>query len=144
MRRNTPVRLAFAAVLGLSVSLSVSTRAAAQQDSGIAAPQGAVRTDPGAKKVLGLADIGRWNRIVSPSLSADGQWMTYAYSPNDGDGVLYVRQLDGTKSYAIPIGSAPVFSDDSKFVGYFVSPPSAGAGRGGRGGGGRGQAANGA
>ena len=40
----------------------------------------------------------------------------------------------------VPVGSAPVFSDDSRYVGYFVSPPSA-AGRGGRGGGGgRGQA----
>src|SRR4029079_6187731 len=33
--------------------------------------------------------------------------------------------------------STPSFSDDSKFVGYYVSPPSAG-GRGGRGGGGGG------
>ena len=119
--------------------------AGAQQDTGVAAPYGAVRNDPGSKKILGLADIGRWNRIANTGLSADGQWMTYVYQPNDGDGTLYVRQLDGAKIYTIPVGSAPVFSDNSRFVGYFVSPPSAGAGRGGRGGGGgRGQAAPGA
>ena len=68
--------------------------------------------------------------------------MTYIYTPNEGDGTLYVRQLDGGKTYTIPVGSAPVFSDDSRYVGYFVSPPSATGGRGGRGGGGgRGQAA---
>jgi len=141
MRRNTSARLAFAAVLGVSFS----ALAGAQQDTGVAAPTAAVRNDPGSKKILGLADIGRWNRIANTGLSADGQWMTYVYQPNDGDGTLYVRQLEGAKSFTIPVGSAPVFSDNSRFIGYFVSPPSAGAGRGGRGGGGgRGQAAPGA
>ena len=28
--------------------------------------------------------------------------MTYVYQPNEGDGTLYVRQLDGAKSYTIP------------------------------------------
>ena len=42
--------------------------------------------------------------------------MTYTYSPNEGDGTLFVKQLDGTKSYSIPVGSAPVFSDDSNIV----------------------------
>jgi dienelactone hydrolase len=138
MRCNTSARLAFAAAL----SLCLPVLSGAQQDTGVATLQSSVKRDPGTKKVLGLADIGRWNRIASTALSADGQWMTYVYQPNDGDGTLYVRQLDGAKSYTIPIGSAPVFSDDARFVGYFVSPPSAGAGRGGRGGGGgRGQTA---
>src|SRR4051812_2083010 len=141
MRRTIAARIALVSAFGLSLP----ALAVAQQDTGVATPQGSARTDPAAKKILGLADIGRWNRITSAALSADGQWMTYAYQPNDGDGALYVRQLDGTKQYAMPIGSAPVFSDDSRYIGYFVSPPSAGAGRGGRGGGGgRGQAAPGA
>ena len=33
--------------------------------------------------------------------------MTYVYAPNEGDDTLYVRQLDGTKIYTIPVGSAP-------------------------------------
>ena len=137
MQRNTPVRYALTAALAFLLPAA----AIAQQDVQTATPQGSARNDPTGKKVLGLADIGRWNRITNAALSADGVWMTYTYSPNEGDGTLFVKQLDGTKSYSIPVGSAPVFSDDSKFVGYFVSPPSAGgAGRGGRGGGGRGQA----
>jgi dienelactone hydrolase len=140
MRRNAPVRFALTASIALCLLLPAG--ATAQQDSGLSAPQGSVRSDPGTKKILGLADIGRWNRIANAGLSADGQWMTYVYQPNDGDGTLYVRQLDGGKTYTIPIGSAPVFSDDSRHVGYFVSPPTTGAGRGGRGGGGgRGQGA---
>ena len=106
---------------------------AAQSNAG-ATPQGSTRTDPGGKKILGLADIGRWVRINNAALSADGKWMTYVYAPNEGDGTLYVRQLDGNKTYTVPVGSAPVFSDDSRHAGYFVSPPNAN-GRGGRGGG---------
>jgi len=134
--RPLSTRLAIA----LAIVASSSTLVAAQQNSGGPVPQGAAKADPGSKKVLGLADIGRWNRIGNAALSSDGKWMTYIYTPNEGDGTLYVRQLDGEKKYTIPVGSAPVFSDDSRYVGYFVSPASAAGGRGGRGGGGRGQA----
>jgi dipeptidyl aminopeptidase/acylaminoacyl peptidase len=111
-----------------------------------------------ALKVLNLADYGRWNRITSTGLSPDGKWMTYAYQPNEGDATLYVKQLDGDKVFTIPIGSAggaaggdpaagggrggagagAQFSDDSRFVAYYVNPPDAG-GRGGRGAGGGGR-----
>ncbi|HEX3865968.1 MAG TPA: hypothetical protein VHV78_04415, partial [Gemmatimonadaceae bacterium] len=136
--RNTPLRLFFA----LAIASALPCAAFAQQNSGGGLPpRGSARTDPGAKKVLGLADIGRWNRIANAALSANGRWMSYVVTPNEGDGALHVKNLDGAKEYTIPVGSAPVFSDDSRFVGYFVSPPS-GAGRGGRGaagGGGRGR-----
>ena len=112
-----------------------------------------------ALKVLNLPDYGRWNRITSTALSPDGKWMSYAYQPNEGDATLFVKQLDGDKIFTIPIGSAPAaavgdgggggrggggggvqFSDDSRFVGYYVNPPEQAGGRGGRGGGGRGGA----
>jgi dienelactone hydrolase len=75
--------------------------------------------------------------------------MSYAYQPNDGDATLYIKNLDTDQLYTIPVGSGPQFSDDSKWVGYFVSPPeratgasgAAGGGRGGRGAGGGGAAA---
>lgn len=134
---RTPVRLAIAFAFA-------ATALHAQNNT--VAPQGGARpADPGAKKVLGLADIGRWNRIANTTLSADGKWMAYVVTPNEGDGTLFVRQLDGTTIHNIPVGSAPAFSDDARYVGYYVSPPS--AGRGGRGagggapGGGRGGAA---
>ena len=110
-----------------------------------------------ALKVLNLPDYGRWNRITSTALSPDGKWMSYAYQPNEGDATLYVKQLDGDKVFTIPIGSAPAaaadgggggrggagagvqFSDDSRFVGYYVNPPEAAGGRGGRAGGGGGR-----
>lgn len=96
------------------------------------------RAGAGGQKILTLADYGKWNRVTSTSLSDDGAWMTYAYTPNEGDATLYIKQIDGDKLYTIPVGSLPQFSDDSKWVGYYVSPPTP-AGRGGRGGAGGGR-----
>jgi dienelactone hydrolase len=135
MRNNAPARY----LVPLIATLLAATPAMAQQNTMSPTPQGAARTDPGDKKTLGLADIGRWNRIGNAALSADGTWMTYVITPNEGDGTLHIHQTDGAKEYTVPVGSAPVFSDDSRFVGYFVAPATAGAGRAGRGGGGRGQ-----
>jgi dienelactone hydrolase len=139
MPRYTPARFALACAFSLFAPLAL---VAQQNASAPATLQGTAKTDPTAKKVLGLADIGRWNRIANAALSADGQWMTFVISPNEGDGNLLIKQTSGTTSYTSPVGSAPVFSDDSRVAGYFVSPPSAPAGgRAGRGGGGRGATA---
>jgi len=107
----------------------------AQQTLGSGAVSTTAKADPGVKKVLGLADIARWKRITGAALSADGVWMTYAYQPNEGDDTLFVRQLAGGKTYTIPVGSGAQFSDDSRFIGYFVSPSEGRGGRAGRGGG---------
>ena len=87
--------------------------------------------------------------------------MTYAYQPNDGDATLYVRDLDGSKSYITAAGAPPqaggggggggfgggannpVFSDDSRWVAYLVNPPGRTAGRGRPGGAGAPNAAGG-
>ncbi|MEO7998337.1 MAG: hypothetical protein ABI852_12885, partial [Gemmatimonadaceae bacterium] len=141
--------------LGAALTLLAATAmpAFAQANSGNVPAAGTSTPTPtgGSLKILNLADYGRWNRVTSTSLSPDGKWMSYAYQPNDGDATLFIRQLDSDKLYTIPVGSAPVFSDDSHWVGYFVSPPEraaggaggagaggagAGGGRGGRGGGG--------
>lgn len=126
--------------------LSVAAVGMAQQTGAAVVPQGAARSsDPGTKKILGLADIGRWKRITGTALSPDGKWLTYAYNPNEGDDTLFVRALDGNKIYTIPGGSGAQIADDSRHVGYFVTPSSGrGGARGGRGGGGRGGAPGGA
>jgi dipeptidyl aminopeptidase/acylaminoacyl peptidase len=101
-------------------------------------------------KVLNLEDYGRWNRIGSSAISSDGRWVSFTYTPNEGDPVLHVKALDGDKVYTIPLGSAgggggrggrggggggnaPQFSEDARWFTYFVNPAGRGAGRGGRG-----------
>ncbi len=146
-RQRFTLALALAIVPAVQAFAQTATQVSATPPSSAATSRG----DP--KKVLNLADYGRWNRITQTAISADGKWMTYAYQPNDGDGTLYVKELDGSKVYTIPVGAPPaaaggggggfggggannpVFSDDSRWVGYYVNPPGRAAGRGGRPGG---------
>jgi dipeptidyl aminopeptidase/acylaminoacyl peptidase len=89
-------------------------------------------------KTLSLEDYPRWSRVTDVQLAPDGRWMSYGYSPNEGDGTLYIKDLDGTTIHTIARGSTPVFSEDSHWVAYTLNPPGSAGGRGGRGGGGRG------
>ena len=94
-------------------------------------------------KTLTLADYPRWSRITDVQLSDDGKWLSYGYTPNEGDGTLFVRDLTSSTLHRFPRGSAPVFSADSRFVAYTETPPGQTGGRGGRAGnagGGRGGA----
>ena len=87
-------------------------------------------------RTLTLDDYPRWSRVTDVQLSADGRWATYGYAPNEGEATLHVRELDGPALHEIERGSGPAFSDDSRWVAYFVNPPGSGGGRGGRAGGG--------
>ena len=140
MRRPSPIRplpAALALLIALAPTASAqNTAPALSRDS---TPQGTPKSS--APRVLTLADYGKWSRITSPAISADGKWMTYIIQPNEGDATLHARQLDGAKVHAVSVGttpqgggggaggfgggagaSAPVISDDSRFVGYFVNP----------------------
>ena len=147
-----------ALVLALAIALLPASPAATGQAPSTA-PATTAASD--SKKVLTLADYGPWKRIIQTAISDDGKWVTYTYSPNDGDETLFVKQLDGDKLYTIPIGSAAgagrgggggggrggggggggaavQFSDNGRWIGYYVNPPARAAGRGRGGAGGRG------
>ena len=153
LRRST-LALAFCVV-------ALPVAAFAQANTGTPAQQGVSdKKDPGALKVLNLPDYGRWSRITNTAISPDGNWMAYTLQPNDGDATLIVKRLDGDKVYSVNGGTAPAagrgegggfgggaangpsFSDDSRFVGYYVNAPAAQrrnrggrpGGQGGRGG----------
>ncbi len=75
------------------------------------------------KKALQLEDYDQWHRIVSVSLSDDGQWMTYGLRPNGGDDTLKVKNLkDHTEPYSIPYAGRPVFSENSQWLAYIIEP----------------------
>ena len=74
------------------------------------------------KKVLTVDDYERWNTISSVVLSPNGEWMSYGYSPLDGDGKLFLRHLDGDTIHEIEVGSSPRFSHDGRWAAYLVSP----------------------
>ncbi len=78
-----------------------------------------------ALKTLSLDDYAQWKRVTSTALSPNGEWMSFVYSPNEGDAVLHVKSLSGDRTHTIPVGSGPVFSEDSRWVGYYVNPTTA-------------------
>ena len=100
-----------------------------------------IQAQSAAPKPIALDDYAHFKRITGAAISNDGKWMHYTITPNEGDGTLYVKSLDADTVHEIARGANPAFSDDGRFVAYFVAPPSSGrGGRGGRGGGGRGGA----
>ena len=151
MRYSHVVRAFAAALLLAPIGLRAQSRPPAA-----VVQQGAPSAKPGAsdRKVLQLEDFARWNRITSPALSADGKWMTFTYSPNEGgETILHVKALDGSKDYTASVGAepgggragggggrggaaganAPSFSDDSRWAAYRVTPEPRTGGRSGRG-----------
>jgi dipeptidyl aminopeptidase/acylaminoacyl peptidase len=96
----------------------------------------AVSTSAQEKKVLTLDDYSRWSRVVDTALSPDGVWMSYGYRPNEGEGKLFLRNLDGGMVHEIARGTGVAFSPDSRWAAWFVDPPEqeGGRGRGARGG----------
>ncbi|HEY6357111.1 MAG TPA: hypothetical protein VIX35_02640, partial [Vicinamibacterales bacterium] len=151
MKSTVPVLLRGAIGVALAVALLPASRPSAQRadQAPLAGPSATpmAKLSPDGKKVLTLADYGPWKRITSTALSDDGKWMTYTLSPNDGDETLVVKQLDGDTSYTVPIGlpaaggrggggrgagagASVQFSDDGRWIAYYVNPPSPPAGRG--------------
>ena len=63
-----------------------------------------------APKPIALEDYAKFKRITSAAISADGKWMHYTVTPNDGDATLLVKALDGDKVYEIPRGANPAFT----------------------------------
>ncbi len=130
MRRTPLQAAALGLVLAAALALPVLALPVLALPASAQAEAATAATDSGPK-ILNVGEYGRWKRITSTSLSADGAWMSYSYEPNEGDDTLFVRALDSEKLYTIPLGAEPSFSDDSRWVGYFVSPPeNAGRGRG--------------
>ena len=74
----------------------------------------------GEKKVLTLEDYPLWKHILSPSISSDGNWISYAFRPNGGDATLHIKSPASDKAYDIPYGSGAKFSEDSRWAAYLI------------------------
>jgi dipeptidyl aminopeptidase/acylaminoacyl peptidase len=72
------------------------------------------------KKVLSLEDYPQWKHILSPAISGDGHWISYALHPNGGDATLYFKDLTSDKRHEISFGSGAKFSEDSRWAAYLI------------------------
>lgn len=88
------------------------------------------------KRPLTHDDYDSWKSIGASAISSDGSWVLYLEVPQDGDGDLVVKDLEGMKEYRYSIGytgegteseraAHPQFSYDSTHVVFLISPSKA-------------------
>ena len=79
-----------------------------------------------AKKAMTIDDYAKWRSIESTKISTDGKYVAYTlrYSNAlDAKPLLNVLNLDSNKNDTIPNAVQPSFSDDARWVAYFVELP---------------------
>jgi len=75
-----------------------------------------------AKKVLSHEDFDNWKSVRVECLSNDGQWAAYAVNPQEGDGILTLRNTKTGKQVELPRGYKPMFSADGKYAVAQIKP----------------------
>ncbi len=72
------------------------------------ASRGAQAQQPAkAKRPLNHNDYDSWRSILAPQISRDGAFVAYAYSPQDGDGEIIVRNIASGAEWRAPRGYRP-------------------------------------
>ena len=75
------------------------------------------------KKSLEIADVHRWNRIASPMVSPDGQWVAYLLTPTtEGDNTLCLWQAANQKTQRFERAANPRFSHDGHYLVFEIKP----------------------
>ncbi len=74
------------------------------------------------KKALDHSVYDNWQSIGERSLSADGKWLAYTVSLQEGDGHLIIRSTNGSSEWKISRGYQIMFSHDSRFLVARIKP----------------------
>lgn len=92
----------------------------------------ALAADAPAKRAITLDDLARLQRVGSPALSPDGEWVIYSVSKTDvkedkGESHLWMVKWDGSADLQLTYGkegaSSPKFSPDGKYISFMSSRP---------------------
>jgi dipeptidyl aminopeptidase/acylaminoacyl peptidase len=74
------------------------------------------------KRPLEHADIAAWKNLEQSKISADGRWVAYVVKPNEGDSELRIYDAQTDRTYPVPRGENPAFSNDSRYVAFMIKP----------------------
>jgi len=77
------------------------------------------------KKALDHDVYDGWQRVVSPAVTADGSFLSWSVNPQDGDGILYIRNVATGNTLEIPRGAALVISPESDWAYCKIRPEKA-------------------
>lgn len=75
-----------------------------------------------AKKVLDHSSFDDWKKVTNHSLSNDGKWAAFSVNPQEGDGVLTLRNTSNGKTIEIQRGSGIAFTADSHWAVANIKP----------------------
>jgi dipeptidyl aminopeptidase/acylaminoacyl peptidase len=118
-RGLTLLSVASASLLAVVLPLEAQRAPAIVQQTG--APATADRADD--KRAMTVADYAKWRSIRDVAISDDGTWASFAYQQRRVDDTLYIENLTAKAEWKLPRASRVQFSDDSKWVAYFVAEP---------------------
>lgn len=84
----------------------------------------------GGKKVLTIDEYVLWRSVGNTSISPDGAWVTYSYDYREVDEdeplapnrPLVIKRVSGADSILVPRGADPEFSDDGRWIAYYIEP----------------------
>jgi len=96
-------------------------------------PAGSAGLDSAAKRALTHAEYDAWRSIYRPALSADGNWILYIDTPQDGEAELVVLNAKNKKEFRYSVGYSgegttaqrsvqATFSPDISTVVFLISP----------------------
>jgi len=75
------------------------------------------------KKALALEDFNSWNSIGIKAVTDDGAFVFYSISPQEGDGVFYVYDVQNDTTLAFNRAERPQITSDNKFLIFKVALP---------------------
>jgi dipeptidyl aminopeptidase/acylaminoacyl peptidase len=78
--------------------------------------------ETGGKRPLTVAEYPLWRTLSGETISPDGRWVAWSYTRERGDDTLHVVRLESDAEHVVPLGSGAEFSDDGRWVAYFLSP----------------------
>lgn len=76
-----------------------------------------------SKKPLDHSVYDGWQSIGVKIISNNGQWVAYTITPQEGDATLVVRNLRNNEEIAVPRGTSPVITEDSKYLFFTIRAP---------------------
>ncbi len=67
-------------------------------------------------------DYDRWKALRGTTYRLDGAWVAFQIEPQQGDGVLEIREVSGDRVHRVPMGQGARFAADGASVVFTIAP----------------------